>query len=62
MVEKTFFIKKSNAEIILVQIYVDDIIFGATQDRLCEEFVAAMKGEFWNVYDGRTVFLSWIAG
>ena len=25
---------------------VDDIIFGATQDRLCEEFVAAMKGEF----------------
>ena len=46
MVEKTFFIKKSNAEIILVQIYVDDIIFGATQDRLCEEFVAAMKGEF----------------
>jgi len=22
------------------------IIFGATQDSLCEEFVAAMKGEF----------------
>ena len=46
MVDKTLFIKKSNSEIILVQIYVDDIIFGATQDRLCEEFVAAMKGEF----------------
>jgi len=46
MVDKTFFIKKSNSEIILVQIYVDDIIFGATQDKLCEEFVAAMKGEF----------------
>ena len=46
MVDKTLFIKKSNAEIILMQIYVDDIIFGATQDRLCEEFVAAMKGEF----------------
>ena len=45
MVDKTLFIKKSNAEIILVQIYVDDIIFG-TQDRLCEEFVATMKGEF----------------
>ena len=29
-----------------IKIYVDDIIFGATQDRLCEEFVAAMKGEF----------------
>ena len=46
MVDKTLFIKKSNAEIILVQIYVDDIIFGATQDRLCEEFVAAMKVKF----------------
>ena len=44
MVDKTLFIKKSNAEIILEQIYVDDIIFGATQDSLCEEFVAAMKG------------------
>ncbi|XP_068466523.1 protein FAR1-RELATED SEQUENCE 2-like [Phaseolus vulgaris] len=46
MIDKTLFIKKSNLEIILVQIYVDDIIFGATQDSLCEEFVAAMKDEF----------------
>ena len=46
MIDKTLFIKKSNSEIILVQIYVDDIIFGATQDSLCEEFVATMKGEF----------------
>ena len=46
MIDKTLFIKKSNSEIILVQIYVDDIIFGVTQDRLCEEFVDAMKGEF----------------
>jgi len=46
MIDKTLFIKKSNSEIILVQIYVDDIIFGATHDSLCEEFVAAMKGEF----------------
>jgi len=46
MIDKTLFIKKSNSEIILVQIYVDDIIFGATQDSLCEEFVAAMKCEF----------------
>ena len=29
-----------------MQIYVDDIIFSATQDSLCEEFVAAMQGEF----------------
>jgi len=30
----------------LVQIYFDDIIFGVTNDCLCEEFVATMKGEF----------------
>jgi len=45
MIDKAFFIKKSNSEIILVQIYVD-IIFGATQDSLREEFVASMKDEF----------------
>jgi len=46
MIDKTLFIKKANSEIILVQIYVDDINFGATKDSLCEEFVAAMQGEF----------------
>ena len=30
----------------MVQIYVDDIIFGTTNDCLSEEFVAAMRGEF----------------
>ena len=44
MIDKTLFITKSNSKIILVQIYVDDIIFGATKDSLCEEFVAAMQG------------------
>jgi len=46
MIDQTLFIKKSNSEIILVQIYVDNIIFGATQDCICEEFVAAMQVEF----------------
>jgi len=46
MIDKTFFIKKANSEIILVKIYVDDIIFCATKDDLCEEFVTAMQGEF----------------
>jgi len=45
-IDKTLFIKKAKSAIILVQIYVDDIIFGATNDSLCEEFVAAMQGEF----------------
>jgi len=38
--DKTLFI------IILVQVYVDDIIFGSTNQNLCEQFVVAMQGEF----------------
>ncbi|GKC72098.1 putative ribonuclease H-like domain-containing protein [Tanacetum coccineum] len=33
-------------DIILVQVYVDDIIFGSTKKAWCEEFEALMKGEF----------------
>jgi len=39
---KTLFIKKAFNDIILVQVYVDDIIFGSTNQNLCEQFVAAM--------------------
>ena len=42
----TFFIKKTKKDILLVQIYVDDIIFGATNDALCKEFAKIMQGEF----------------
>jgi len=42
---KTLFIKKA-FNIILVQVYVDDIIFGSTNQKLCEQFVAVMQGEF----------------
>jgi len=45
-IDKTLFIKEYNSTIILVQIYVDDIIFGSTNDKLCEEFVIAMQGKF----------------
>ena len=31
---------------IIVQIYVDDIIFGATNSHLCEEFEQLMQEEF----------------
>ena len=33
-------------DILLVQIYVDDIIFGATNDFLCKEFSNDMQSEF----------------
>ena len=45
-IDKTLFIKKSDSVVILVQIYVDDIIFGSSNDKLCEDFVKAMQGEF----------------
>ena len=45
-IDKTLFIKKAYNEIILVQVYVDDIIFGSTNESLCEQFVKAMQGEF----------------
>ena len=32
--------------IILVQVYVDDIIFGSNNNSICEEFVAYIQGEF----------------
>nr|GEX46691.1 hypothetical protein [Tanacetum cinerariifolium] len=35
---KTLFIKKDKGDIILVQVYVDDIIFGSTKKSLCDEF------------------------
>ena len=45
-VDKTLFIKKARTDIILVQIYVDDIVFGSSNVKLCEDFVKAMQGEF----------------
>jgi len=43
---KTLFIKKACSDIILVQVYVDDIIFGSTNENMCKQFVAVMQGEF----------------
>ncbi|GJR63573.1 ribonuclease H-like domain-containing protein [Tanacetum coccineum] len=45
-IDKTLFIKKNSRDIILVQVYVDDIIFGSTNQTWCDEFEVLMKGEF----------------
>ncbi|GJV81018.1 putative ribonuclease H-like domain-containing protein [Tanacetum coccineum] len=45
-IDKTIFIKKNSRDIILVQVYVDDIIFGSTNKAWCTEFEVLMKGEF----------------
>jgi len=45
-VNTTLFIKKKLNDILLVQIYVDDIIFGSTNGSLCKEFSQDMQSEF----------------
>ncbi|GJY90610.1 putative ribonuclease H-like domain-containing protein [Tanacetum coccineum] len=45
-IDKTLFIKKDKHDIILVQVYVDDIIFGSTKKSWCDEFKALMKSRF----------------
>ncbi|GJQ99339.1 putative ribonuclease H-like domain-containing protein [Tanacetum coccineum] len=45
-IDKTLFIKKDKKDIMLVQVYVDDIIFGSTRKSWCDEFKALMKGRF----------------
>nr|GEW77830.1 hypothetical protein [Tanacetum cinerariifolium] len=42
----TLFTKKRNSHIIIVQIYVDDIIFGSTCQELCDDFLKIMHDEF----------------
>ncbi|GJV46331.1 putative ribonuclease H-like domain-containing protein, partial [Tanacetum coccineum] len=45
-IDRTLFIKKDKHDIILVQVYVDDIIFGSTKKSLWDEFEALMKSRF----------------
>ena len=45
-IDTTLFIKLRENDILIVQIYVDDIIFGATNVSLCEEFAKSMHSEF----------------
>ena len=44
--DRTLVIKKKREDIILVQVYVDDIIFGSTNEELYEAFVEIMKRKF----------------
>nr|GEU71349.1 retrovirus-related Pol polyprotein from transposon TNT 1-94 [Tanacetum cinerariifolium] len=46
MVDNTLFTKKKSSNLIIVQIYVDDIIFGSTYQDMCDEFAKIMHDEF----------------
>ncbi|GJY46024.1 putative ribonuclease H-like domain-containing protein [Tanacetum coccineum] len=46
IIDKTLFIKKDKGDILLVQVYVDDIIFGSTKKSLCTKFESLMHKRF----------------
>ncbi|GJX77012.1 putative ribonuclease H-like domain-containing protein [Tanacetum coccineum] len=45
-IDKTLFIKRHKGDILLVQVYVDDIIFGSTKKELCIAFEKLMHEKF----------------
>ncbi|GJU96237.1 putative ribonuclease H-like domain-containing protein [Tanacetum coccineum] len=45
-IDKTLFIKMDQGDILIVQVYVDDIIFGSTKKKLCPEFKKMMHKKF----------------
>ncbi|KAK1384246.1 hypothetical protein POM88_021981 [Heracleum sosnowskyi] len=45
-IDKTLFYFNSGDDLLLVQIYVDDIIFGSTNDKLCKKFAKLMQSRY----------------
>nr|GEV31094.1 hypothetical protein [Tanacetum cinerariifolium] len=45
-IDQTMFIKRQKEDILLVQVYVNDIIFGSTKKELCTEFEKLMHDKF----------------
>ena len=45
-IDNTLFLLKREQELLIIQVYVDDIIFGATSEYLCEELSSLMGKEF----------------
>ena len=45
-IDNTLFVRKVKGHIILVQIYINDIIFGSTNPSLCNKFLLLMQSEY----------------
>ncbi|GJZ47953.1 retrovirus-related pol polyprotein from transposon TNT 1-94 [Tanacetum coccineum] len=45
-IDNTLFIYRSKGDVLLVQVYVDDIIFGSTSYKLCKQFEKLMIKKF----------------
>ncbi|GJZ72984.1 putative ribonuclease H-like domain-containing protein [Tanacetum coccineum] len=55
-IDKTLFIRRDKGDILLVQVYVDDIIFGSTKKSLCTEFEKMMNKKFQTSSMGKLTF------
>jgi hypothetical protein len=44
--DNNLYLKVSQGNILLVEVYVDDIIFGSDDDRLSQKFAKYMQNEF----------------
>ncbi|GJT64561.1 ribonuclease H-like domain, reverse transcriptase, RNA-dependent DNA polymerase [Tanacetum coccineum] len=55
-IDKTLFIRKDKCDILLVQVYVDDIIFGSTKKLLCTKFEKMMHKKFQMSSTGELTF------
>nr|GEV81060.1 putative ribonuclease H-like domain-containing protein [Tanacetum cinerariifolium] len=56
-IDKTLFIKHDKKDIMLVQVYVDDIIFGSTKKSWCDEFEELIKNRFQMSSMGKLTFI-----
>nr|GEW02679.1 uncharacterized mitochondrial protein AtMg00810-like [Tanacetum cinerariifolium] len=55
-IDQTLFIKKQKDDVLLVQVYVDDIIFGSTNKDLCKAYEKLMKDKFQMSSMGELIF------
>ncbi|GJX09890.1 putative ribonuclease H-like domain-containing protein [Tanacetum coccineum] len=55
-IDKTLFIRRDKGDILLVQVYVDDIIFGSTKKSLCTELKKMMHKKFQMSFIGELTF------
>nr|GEU79922.1 putative ribonuclease H-like domain-containing protein [Tanacetum cinerariifolium] len=55
-IDQTLFIKKQKGDILLVHVYVDDIIFGSTNKKLCKAFEKLMNDKLQMSSMGELIF------
>jgi hypothetical protein len=60
-VDKTFFTLKHSTDFLLVQIYVDDIIFGGSSHTLVSRFQKIMENEFQMSMMGELTFFRYLS-